>query len=83
MTLEEEMNYQKEYFFEKGINLGVEKGMKQGIEQGIEQGTQNTTIDHLRNLMASTGMSIEQAMDALMIGMDDREKYKALLVEKE
>lgn len=79
MTLEEEMNYQKEYFFEKGINLGVEKGMKQGIEQG----TQNTTIDHLRNLMASTGMSIEQAMDALMISMDDREKYKALLVEKE
>lgn len=75
MTLEEEMNYQKEYFFNKGINLGVEKGMKQG--------TQNTTIDHLRNLMASTGMSIEQAMDALMISMDDREKYKALLVEKE
>ena len=79
MTLEEEMNYQKEYFFNKGINLGVEKGMKQGIEQG----TQNTTIDHLRNLMASTGMSIEQAMDALMISMDDREKYKALLVETE
>ncbi|MBR6217552.1 MAG: hypothetical protein IKQ63_03420 [Eubacterium sp.] len=36
MTLEEEMNYQKEYFFNKGINLGVEKGMKQGIEQGID-----------------------------------------------
>ena len=58
MTLEEEMNYQKEYFFEKG--------------------TEKTTKELISNLMASTGMSLEQAMDALMIKGKDREKVKGL-----
>lgn len=58
MTLEEEMNYQKEYFFEKG--------------------TEKTTKELISNLMASTGMSLEQEMDALMIKGKDREKVKGL-----
>ena len=37
MTLEEEMNYQKEYFFNKGINLGVEL-RRRGIRRGIDNG---------------------------------------------
>jgi hypothetical protein len=35
----------------------------------------NTTVKHLKDIMASLKLTIDQAMDALKIPQDDREKY--------
>ena len=52
---------------EEERNIGREEGMIQGIEQGI--------ILALRNLMESTGMALEQAMDVLKLSLEDRDRY--------
>lgn len=44
-----------------------QRGLQQGIEQGIERS--------IRNLMDSTGMAVEEAMDALKIVESERSTY--------
>ena len=68
--------------FERGItnmcNLsdGVEaKGIAKGIEQGIEQGLEQGTLSSLKNLIDTTGWSVEKALEALKVPEDDREEY--------
>ena len=53
--------------------------MALGIEQGIEKGKAEGLLAAIRNLMASMGWSMEQAMDALRIPSGDRPKYAELL----
>ena len=59
----------------KGIE---EKGIQKGIEQGIEQGT----LSSIKSLMESMGWSLEQAMDALKLSTEEREKYLSSLTDK-
>ena len=59
----------------KGIE---EKGIQKGIEQGIEQGT----LSSIKSLMESMGWSLEQAMDALKLSGEEREKYLSSLTDK-
>lgn len=81
--------YAVEYGMEKGFAQGVEQGMEQGIEQGIEQGRvqgrtlgyEAAVLDNVRALMTSMGWNADQAMDALCVDPDVRERYKGLLGE--
>ena len=61
---------------QRGINIGISRGISQGITQGISQGI----ITSLRNLLANTGMTQSQAMDALGIEQGERDKYAAMMV---
>ena len=72
--------------FERGItnmcNLsdgveakGIAKGIEQGIEQGLEQGLEQGTLSSLKNLIDTTGWSVEKALEALKVPEDDREEY--------
>ena len=54
---------------------GINKGIRQGISQGISQGI----ITSLKNLLANTGMTVTQAMDALGIEQGERGKYEAMM----
>lgn len=59
---------------DKYIAIGIE----QGIEKGIERG-EHLLSDAIRNLMETTKWTVEQAMDALKIPNEDREKYLKLI----
>lgn len=56
---------------QKGIAKGIAKGRTYGIVEGI--------ATSIRNLMESMGWSIEQAMDALQIPMEERNDYLNML----
>ncbi len=58
---------------------GLAEGRAEGIEQGMEKGLLQGKADDLRNLMDSLSLTASQAMDALKIPADEREKYEAML----
>ena len=56
-------------------NRGIEKGMAKGMAKGEAKGV----LDSLHNLMDSMNWTIEQAMSALKISDEERQKYQELL----
>lgn len=57
------------------MDEGMEKGIEKGIEQGIEKG-----IDSIKKLMKNMSWTIDQAMNALEVPEDKREKYRQTIV---
>jgi predicted transposase/invertase (TIGR01784 family) len=57
------------------LRQGIEKGRAEGLAEGMEKGL----FSSLKNLIANTGMSIEQAMSVLAIPDSDRAKYAEML----
>ena len=57
------------------LSNGIEE---KGFQQGIEQGT----LSSIKNLMESMDWSLEQAMDALKLSGEEREKYLSSLTDK-
>ena len=54
-------------------------GLRQSREQGREDGLKEGIVTSLKNLIANTGMTQSQAMDALGIQGTDRDSYVAML----
>ena len=54
----------------------IDEGMEQGIEKGIEL---NQT-DSIKKLMKNANLTIEQAMNALEVPEDKREKYRQIII---
>ena len=50
-----------------------------GIEKGIAKGITSNTLQSIRNLMETLQLTAEQAMDALKIPEEEREKYMKML----
>ena len=66
---------------ERGVSemCNLSKGIEEkGIQKGIEQGT----LSSIKNLMESMDWSLEQAMDALKLSTEEREKYLSSLTDK-
>lgn len=61
---------------QEGIEIGLERGIEQGLEQGLERGVARS----VGALMKSMGLSMEQAMDALNVFGDQRERCAKLLI---
>ena len=73
-----EMTYSLESEVWRMCNLseGIERtAVAKGLEQGLEQGT----LKAIRSIMASLNLTKEQAMSALRIPDNEREKYLELL----
>ena len=62
-----------------GIKQGIKQGIEQGIEQGVQKGRHEMRGDDLRNLIASTGWTLEQSMKALRIPADEWPTYVKML----
>lgn len=58
------------------LSDGVEA---RGIEIGLARGIEINTLQSIQSLMETVGWTAEQAMDALKIPEEDREKYTAML----
>ena len=64
---------------ERGMAQGMERGMAQGMERGMERGAENKLLESLRTIMQTMRLSEDEAMNALLIPLEKRAKYKALL----
>ena len=64
---------------EKGIQKGMQQGIQQGLQQGIGQGREEERIASVRNLMQNLHMTAEDAMKALNIPQEDRDRIKQAL----
>ena len=58
---------------------GMERGMAQGMERGMAQGMERNRLESLRTIMQTMRLSEDEAMNALLIPLEKRAKYKALL----
>ncbi len=58
---------------------GIRKGIAIGIERGIEQGIETNTLQSIKRLMESVAWTADQAMAALKIPEEEREKYMKML----
>lgn len=56
-----------------------QENLRQGREEGRAEGREEGLFSSLKNLIANTGMSVEQAMSVLAIPDSDRAKYVAML----
>ena len=56
-----------------------QEGMAQGMERGMAQGMERDRLESLRTIMQTMRLSEDEAMNALLIPLEKRAKYKALL----
>ena len=62
------------------LSQGVEeKGRIKGRAEGCAEGRAEGLLASIRNLMASMGWTVDQAMAALKIPEEDRPKYTKIL----
>ena len=58
------------------LSRGVEaRGIRKGLQQGRREGRSEGIMDSLRNLMESMGWGIAEAMNALRIPEEERQRY--------
>lgn len=60
---------------DKALRRGIEQGRIEGRNEGKNEGRFEERLANIQTLMATVGWSAEQAMDALNIQSDEREKY--------
>ena len=56
-----------------------QEGMERGMAQGMERGMECNRLESLRTIMQTMRLSEDEAMNALLIPLEKRAKYKALL----
>ncbi len=59
----------------------MEEGLQQGLQQGLREGEENGLLTALKNLMASMNLTAEEAMQALRIPEEEKQKYLAKLAQ--
>ena len=64
---------------EVSVMCNLSKGV---MEKGLEKGRAERALSDLRNLMETLGLTIEQAMTALKVPEDERQKYMDLLEQQ-
>ncbi len=57
----------------------VEEGREEGRKEGMKEGEQYTLLESIRSLMETLKLSADQAMEALRIPTEEREKYRAMI----
>lgn len=65
---------------EVSLMCNLSKGIEdRGIAKGLEQGVENGLLSSIRNLMETMNWSCTQAMNALKIPEQNRERYEQIL----
>ena len=71
-----------DYVEKMGTEKGLQRGILQGKEQGFLQGSENKTVEDIQSLTKTLKLSVDEAMDALQIPIEERANYLKLLSEK-
>ena len=57
----------------------LEEARREGHDSGLTEGKEIERLESIKRLMESMGWTAEQAMDALQIPAEEREKYKSMI----
>ena len=57
-------------------------GLAEGRAEGLVEGADLNSVDLIKNLMSSSNLSVDAAMDALKIPEEKRAKYRAMVMNK-
>ena len=76
------MCHELEALYLDGEKSGMEKGRREGRVEGRMEGRAEGIISSLKSLMATLGMSVEEAMNALRIPENERGTYTDLLAKQ-
>ena len=68
-----------EMFREEGREEGRKEGHEEGLKEGRQEGEKSSTIEHIRDVMDSFGVSLERAMESLKIPNEQQAMYKELI----
>ena len=71
--IDERIRIQENY--DMTMETAIDEAREEGLEQGIEKGIEKAQLQSIHNLMASMKWTVKQAMDALGIPEDERNKY--------
>ena len=80
MRLWEELEEARREGHDDGVAEGLTKGHALGLTEGQKVGAEAERVESIRKLMETMEWTAEQAMNALQIPMEDREKYKAMII---
>ena len=56
------------------------EGRQEGLQEGIQQGKESTLLENIQSLVEQLHLSPEQAMDALKVPSQDRERIREKLL---
>ncbi|WP_418745643.1 Rpn family recombination-promoting nuclease/putative transposase [Frisingicoccus sp.] len=80
MRLWEELEEARQEGHHDGFSEGRESGLKEGhafgLTEGQKVGREAERLESIQKLMKTLNLTAEQAMDALQIPIDEREKYR-------
>ena len=62
-----------------GLAEGRASGLTEGRALGLMEGKEAERLKSIKKLMETMGWTAEQAMDALQISAEEREKYKGMI----
>ena len=60
----------------EGLTEGHDLGLEEGHDLGLTEGKEIERLESIKKLMETMGWTAEQAMDALQIPAEEREKYR-------
>ena len=63
----------------EGLTEGHDLGLEEGHDLGLTEGKEIERLESIKKLMETMGWTAEQAMDALQIPAEEREKYKGMI----
>lgn len=64
----------------QGVKRGVKQGIKQGIQKGYKQGAEEAEMRCIRIMMENEKMNCDEAMSALHIDKEKRNKYRNIIM---
>ena len=64
---------------EEGLEKGREEGLKKGREEGLKKGREEATSSYLVKMIHNLNCTLDDAMRALGLSLEEREKYANLL----
>ncbi|MBR0132487.1 MAG: hypothetical protein IJM14_05330 [Lachnospiraceae bacterium] len=62
----------REYSEDEIKEMFKKDGLEEGLQKGLQRGVEKTRISAVKNMMQKLGLSLENAMDVLMIPEDER-----------
>jgi flagellar biosynthesis/type III secretory pathway protein FliH len=65
---------------QEGLQEGIQQGRREGIQEGVQQGKEANLLENIQSLVKRLHLSTEQAMDALDVPPEERDRIRKKLL---
>ena len=80
--VDERVKKQVEEQVKKQVDERVKKEVEEQVKKEVDEQVHQATINYIKDIMASFGVTIEKAMDTLKIPQPDRAVYTSLVLKQ-